>query len=203
MTTTSAPPDLASLGDRRLGQILDSPIALAVVCASALPLIVSWRLGIATLICGGLFAAFYILCADGFRGGQSYGKRMMQTAVVDADTGAPCTFGQSFLRNLLLAILGFIDWIFVFGRRRQRRGVGSQLVRRGLEILRERGCPFVVVGHPEYYPRFGFERAPAMGLASQWESIPDETFMALPLDPDVMRGVAGVATYRDEFNAVM
>src|SRR5688572_22803870 len=43
---------------------------------------------------------------------------------------------------------------------RQRRGVGSQLVRRGLNLLRERGCPFiVVVGHPEYYPRFGFEPA--------------------------------------------
>src|SRR4026208_473479 len=37
---------------------------------------------------------------------------------------------------------------------RQRQGIGSQLVRRGLDILRERGCPFVVVvGHPEYYPR--------------------------------------------------
>jgi putative acetyltransferase len=43
---------------------------------------------------------------------------------------------------------------------RQRQGIGSQLVRRGLDSLRERGCPFVVVvGHPEYYPRFGFEPA--------------------------------------------
>ena len=39
---------------------------------------------------------------------------------------------------------------------RQREGIGSQLVKRGLEMLRERACPFVVVvGHPEYYPRFG------------------------------------------------
>ena len=43
---------------------------------------------------------------------------------------------------------------------RQRQGIGSQLVRRGLDILRERGCPFVVaVGYSEYYPRFGFEPA--------------------------------------------
>src|SRR5207244_5015033 len=35
---------------------------------------------------------------------------------------------------------------------RQRQGLGAQLVRRGLAILREHGCPFVVVvGHPEYY----------------------------------------------------
>ena len=51
---------------------------------------------------------------------------------------------------------------------RQRQGIGSQLVRRGLDILRERSCPFVVVvGHPEYYPRFGFEPASAHGLACQ------------------------------------
>jgi putative acetyltransferase len=83
----------------------------------------------------------------------------------------------------------------------QRRGIGSQLVRRGLDILRERRCPFVVVvGHPEYYPRFGFERASTHGLASQWEGIPDEAFMVLMLDPDAMAGISGVAMYRDEFD---
>ena len=84
---------------------------------------------------------------------------------------------------------------------RQRQGIGSALVRRGLEILRERGCPFVVVvGHPEYYPRFGFERASLHGLASQWEGVPDDAFMVSILDVDAMAGVSGVAKYRDEFN---
>ncbi len=46
----------------------------------------------------------------------------MMPAVVDARTGQPCTFGQSFVRNLLLSILGFIDWLFIFGRKRQRLG---------------------------------------------------------------------------------
>lgn len=83
----------------------------------------------------------------------------------------------------------------------QRRGIGSQLVRRGLDILRERNCPFVVVvGHPEYYPRFGFEPASAHGLVSQWEGIPDAAFMVLVLAPHTMAGVSGVAMYRDEFN---
>jgi putative acetyltransferase len=87
---------------------------------------------------------------------------------------------------------------------RQRQGIGSALTRRGLEILRERGCPFVIVlGHPEYYPRFGFERASAYGLKCQWEGIPDEAFMVLILDAGVMEGVSGVAAYRDEFNEAM
>ena len=86
---------------------------------------------------------------------------------------------------------------------RQRQGIGSQLVRRGLDILRERGCPFVVVvGHPEYYPRFGFEPASTHGLASQWEGMPDAAFMALVLDVTAMAGVSGVAKYREEFNEV-
>ena len=86
---------------------------------------------------------------------------------------------------------------------RQRQGIGSQLVRRGLNILRERGCPFVVVvGHPEYYPRFGFEPASTRGLASQWGGVRDEAFMVLVLDVPAMAGVSGVAMYRDEFNEV-
>src|SRR5204863_5720749 len=86
---------------------------------------------------------------------------------------------------------------------RQRQGIGSRLVRRGLDILRERGCPFVVVvGHPEYYPRFGFEPASGHGLASQWEGVPDAAFMVLILDARAMAGVSGVARYRDEFSEV-
>ena len=42
--------------------------------------------------------------------------------VVDDKTGEPCPFGQSFIRNVLLAVLGPIDWIFIFGERRQRLG---------------------------------------------------------------------------------
>jgi putative acetyltransferase len=84
---------------------------------------------------------------------------------------------------------------------RQREGIGSALVTRGLEILRQRNYPFVVVvGHPEYYPRFGFERASAHGLSSQWEGIPDPAFMVLILEPGEMTGVSGVARYRPEFD---
>ena len=87
---------------------------------------------------------------------------------------------------------------------RHRCGVGSQLVRHGLEVLLKRSCPFVIVlGHPEYYPRFGFELASAFGLRSQWDGVPDEAFMVLVFDPAVLPDGGGVARYRDEFNAAM
>ena len=87
---------------------------------------------------------------------------------------------------------------------RQRQGIGSQLVEAGLKVLREQGCPFVIVlGYPEYYPRFGFVPASRHGLACQWEGVPDEAFMVLVLDEGVMAGVSGVARYREEFDEAM
>lgn len=87
---------------------------------------------------------------------------------------------------------------------RQRAGIGSALVERGLEILHERGCPFVIVlGHPEYYPRFGFEPASRYGLKCQWEGVPDEAFMVMIFDEQALKGVSGVARYRDEFDDAM
>ncbi len=50
--------------------------------------------------------------------------------------------------------------------------------------------------------RFGFERASARGLVSQWEGMPDDAFMVLVLDLRAMLGAVGVARYRDEFNEV-
>jgi len=87
---------------------------------------------------------------------------------------------------------------------RQRRRIGSALVRRGLDILRERRCPFIIVlGHPDFYPRFGFEIASKYSLSSQWEGVPDEAFIVLILDDHTMKGVSGIARYRDEFNDAM
>ena len=84
---------------------------------------------------------------------------------------------------------------------RQRQGIGSRLVRHGLDILRTRRCPFVVVvGHPDYYPRFGFERASTRGVRCQWEGVPDEAFMIAVLDPAIALPRPGMARYRDEFN---
>ena len=87
---------------------------------------------------------------------------------------------------------------------RQREGIGSALVHRGLEMLLERSTPFVVVlGHPEFYPRFGFDLASRYGLRSQWEGVPDEAFMVKVYDLGALPEGGGVAKYRDEFDAAM
>jgi putative acetyltransferase len=86
----------------------------------------------------------------------------------------------------------------------QRDGVGARLVEEGLARLERAGCPFVIVlGHPGYYPRFGFERASTHGITCQWPEVPDEAFMIRILSPLAMAGAAGVARYRPEFDAVV
>jgi len=84
----------------------------------------------------------------------------------------------------------------------QRRGTGSLLVKQGLEDCRRAGIQAVVVlGHPDYYPRFGFHRASTWGLRCEFEA-PDEAFMALELTPDVLSGNAGVIRYHPAFRSV-
>lgn len=86
----------------------------------------------------------------------------------------------------------------------QRKGIGSRLVQHGLKHLRESGCPFtIVLGHPEYYPRFGFEIASKYRLLCQWEGIPDEAFMVAVADGSALPEAGGVARYREEFDDVM
>ena len=85
----------------------------------------------------------------------------------------------------------------------QRQGIGSELIRAGVARLASRGCPFVIVlGHAEYYPRFGFEPASRYGIRCEWE-VPDDVFMILLLDNAAMRGVSGVARDRPEFAEAM
>ena len=86
----------------------------------------------------------------------------------------------------------------------QNQGIGSLLVRHGLQHLQRSSCPFVIVlGHPEYYPRFGFEPASHYKLKSQWEGVPDEAFMVVVFDRDVLPGKGGIARYRAEFDEAM
>ena len=84
----------------------------------------------------------------------------------------------------------------------QRAGVGGLLIRAGLEHAEELGFRAVIVlGHPEYYPRFGFVPASRFGLTSPYEAA-DEAFMALPLRPDGLAGVRGQVQYPPAFESV-
>ena len=84
----------------------------------------------------------------------------------------------------------------------QRRGIGSLLVRGGLDRCRAAGSEAVVVlGHAEYYPRFGFRPAQQFGLRCEYD-VPPEVFMALELVPGSLHGVAGLVRYHQAFSTV-
>ena len=72
---------------------------------------------------------------------------------------------------------------------RQSEGIGGELVRSAVEAARGRDERLVVlVGHPWYYPRFGFVPASTLGIEHP-TPIADEVFMALPLAGDHPRGL--------------
>jgi putative acetyltransferase len=84
----------------------------------------------------------------------------------------------------------------------QGRGVGTMLIEACLEHARAAGhTAVVVVGHPGYYPRFGFLPASRWGLFWE-EDVPDEAFMALELRPGALAGISGIVRCRPEFTGV-
>ena len=84
----------------------------------------------------------------------------------------------------------------------QRQGIGSQLVEAGLERCKELGYDAVVVlGHPTYYPKFGFTPAKQFGIQSEYE-VPDDVFMILELTPGSLKGNQGTIQYHEAFNSL-
>ena len=81
----------------------------------------------------------------------------------------------------------------------QRHGIGSQLVQTGLEACRELGYDFaVVVGHPNYYPRFGFTPGKAKGLICEYD-VPDEAWMVVELKNGSLNSRRGTVYYQPMF----
>ena len=81
---------------------------------------------------------------------------------------------------------------------RQRQGIGSALVRDVLGRARQQGWQAVIVlGHPDYYPRFGFSAALARPLVSPFSG---DAFMALELMPGALQGGAGRVAYPSAFS---
>lgn len=80
---------------------------------------------------------------------------------------------------------------------RQRQGIGKDLVRAGIAACRTQGLrAIIVLGHPEYYPKFGFSAELARNLRSPF---PGDAFMALELIPDMLRGKKGAVRYAKAF----
>ncbi|MGH9162743.1 MAG: GNAT family N-acetyltransferase [Vicinamibacteraceae bacterium] len=83
----------------------------------------------------------------------------------------------------------------------QRKGIGSALVRAGLEeCKRIRAGAVVVLGHAEYYPRFGFLPAARFGIRCEYD-VPEDVFMALEIEPDFLQGVSGTISYHAAFSS--
>ncbi|KOU46899.1 GNAT family N-acetyltransferase [Streptomyces sp. WM6378] len=81
----------------------------------------------------------------------------------------------------------------------QRTGAGSAAVRAALDAARELGEDLVLVlGHPDYYPRFGFTPASGLGIRASFD-VPDEAMMALRLRPDGAPAPTGVIRYPAPF----
>lgn len=82
----------------------------------------------------------------------------------------------------------------------QKQGIGSMLMNRGLEKAKEFGYTSVIVlGHPDYYPRFGFKSASLWGIEAPFD-VPDNAFMALELEKNALKKVSGVVQYSEAFS---
>ena len=84
----------------------------------------------------------------------------------------------------------------------QRKGIGSALVKAGLENCKALGFGAVIVlGHSAYYPRFGFIPSIRYGIHSEYD-VPEAVFMAIELLPGYLQGAKGIIQYHTAFKDV-
>ncbi|MBD3670537.1 MAG: N-acetyltransferase [Gammaproteobacteria bacterium] len=84
----------------------------------------------------------------------------------------------------------------------QKQGIGARLILEGLKACELQSYEVVVVlGHPQYYPHFGFESSLKYGIHSEFE-VPDDAFMLQELKPHVLEGKSGTIHYAPAFKQV-
>ncbi|MCM3572602.1 N-acetyltransferase [Mesobacillus subterraneus] len=84
----------------------------------------------------------------------------------------------------------------------QNSGIGSDLVNEGIKACRDLGCDHIfVLGHPNFYPRFGFSPTSQFGIVPPFP-VPEEVFMALELKKGSLTGLQGKIEYPPAFNSV-
>ncbi|HUV79958.1 MAG TPA: N-acetyltransferase [Candidatus Bathyarchaeia archaeon] len=85
----------------------------------------------------------------------------------------------------------------------QNKGIGTKLVKHGLEACKKLGYTIViVVGHPEYYPRLGFKPAREYGIEAPFE-VPDDAFLVCELFSGALKKVRGMVKYSPAFDSVI
>lgn len=81
----------------------------------------------------------------------------------------------------------------------QKQGIGKELIEAGLEQAKKAGYKSVIVlGHPEYYKKFGFTPASQWNIQAPFE-VPDEAFLAIELEDGALKQVQGIVVYPEEF----
>ena len=116
-------------------------------------------------------------------------------AVIGHVAFSPVAVGESSIRALGLGPVAVRPEL-------QQCAIGARMIEEGLARARERGVAAVVVlGHPAYYPRFGFVAASRFGLRFS-APVPDEAFMAAELEPGALAHSGGVVRYHAAFDEV-
>ena len=84
----------------------------------------------------------------------------------------------------------------------QNKGIGSSLIKAGIkQCLNEGYDAIIVLGHPNYYPKFGFIPSVKYGIKSEYE-VPEDVFMILELKENALKGKTGTIKYHEAFNNV-
>ena len=87
-------------------------------------------------------------------------------------------------------------------KKQQQKGIGTLLVEAGLKECKAQGISAVfVLGHPNYYPRFGFTPANKFGIQSEYD-VPQNVFMAIELVAGSLNEIKGVVKYDSAFSSV-
>lgn len=86
----------------------------------------------------------------------------------------------------------------------QGKGIGGRLIEGGIAAAGTMGYDSIIVlGHPGYYPRFGFQPASKWRVQPPYEGVPDEAFMAMELGKNSLEGKAGVVAYPREYDSAL
>ncbi len=84
----------------------------------------------------------------------------------------------------------------------RNQGIGSALIESGIEsCVESKAGAIVVLGHPNYYPKFGFKAASKFNLSCEYD-VPDDVFMAMEIVPDYLAEKSGVVKYHESFAGV-
>ena len=106
----------------------------------------------------------------------------------DAEVVGHILFSPAFIRTHDSELAGMALAPMSVATEYQRQGIGSLLINTGLERLSIQGCPYVIVlGHPEYYSRFGFQLAAEIGVAHGFNGITQEVFFIRSLGDGTLK----------------